>query len=284
LLKAFYTLTKPGIIYGNLITAAAGFLFAARFHIDWPLFISTLLGTAMVIGSACVFNNCIDRDIDRKMERTKERALVHGTITLKGALIYGTIIGLVGFLILALHTNLLVVGIGAVAFIDYVVFYGIAKRKTPHGTIVGSISGAAPIMAGYCAASGHLDGAAWLLFLILAFWQMPHFYAIAMYRAKEYKAAGIPVLPLRSGVRATKVHIILYVLGFGAANVALTLCGYAGYSYLVIMSIVSLIWLFLGFRGFASANSNKWARGMFFFSLLTVLILSAALTVGKILP
>lgn len=284
MLKAFYTLTKPGIIYGNLITAAAGFLFAARFHINLALLAFTLLGTAMVIGSACVFNNCIDRDIDRKMERTKERALVHGTITLKSALIYGTLIGLVGFLILALHTNLLVVIIGAIAFVDYVVFYGIAKRKTPHGTIIGSISGAAPIMAGYCAVSGHLDGAAWLLFLILTFWQMPHFYAIAMYRAKEYKAAGIPVLPLRSGMHTTKVQIILYVLGFGAANIALTLFGYAGYTYLVVMSIVSLIWLFLGFRGLTLTDSSKWARGMFFFSLLTILVLSAALTVGKILP
>jgi len=199
-LKAYYRLTKPGIIYGNLLTAAAGFLFASKWHIVPGLFAATLAGTSLVIAAACVYNNYIDRNIDKRMARTKKRALVQGTISGKHALIFATMLGVLGFALLLAYTNTLVTVIGVIAFIDYVVLYGISKRRSVYGTIVGSISGAAPIVAGYVAVTNQFDLGALLLFFILVYWQMPHFYGIAMYRFDDYKAAGIPVLPVQKGM------------------------------------------------------------------------------------
>ncbi len=139
--KDYYNLMKPGIIYGNLLTTIGGFLFASKDHIDISLLIFTLLGTSLIIGSACVFNNYIDRDIDVKMDRTKKRALVSGIIKPLQALVFGAVIGLVGLAILIVHTNGLVVLIGSLAFLIYVVFYGISKRRSVHGTLVGSLAG-----------------------------------------------------------------------------------------------------------------------------------------------
>ncbi len=283
MLRTYYMLTKPGIIFGNVLSAAAGFLFAAKFHIDVRLFAATIVGMALVIASACVYNNYIDRGIDKKMARTEKRALVSGKISARSALTYATALCVLGFATL-LYTNALVVVIGVVAFIDYVVLYGIAKRRSVHGTIVGSVSGAAPVVAGYVAVTNRFDWGALLLFFILVFWQMPHFYAIAMYRFKDYKAAGLPVLPVKKGMRAAKVQILVYVAGFIAANVLLVLSGYAGYSYLTGMTVLGLWWLWRGVGGFRAKNDAAWGRGMFLFSLVVMLGLCAMLSVGSILP
>jgi protoheme IX farnesyltransferase len=283
--KQYYALTKPGIIYGNVLTAIAGFLLASKGHVGWWLLAATLGGMSAVIASACVFNNYIDRDIDKRMARTKKRALVSGVINGRNALIYATILGIVGFLILVSWVNLLVAAIGLVAFIDYIVLYGLAKRRSLHGTLVGAIAGAAPIVAGYCAVTDHFNGAALILFLILACWQMPHFYAIAMYRFDDYKAAGLPVLPVKKGRRATKIQIVLYVIAFGVATGLLTVFGYTGYGYLIIMLLLSLAWLWLGLQGFQKDNNDKkWARQMFLFSLVMILALSVMLSLNSLLP
>jgi len=283
LLRTYYSLTKPGIIFGNVLSAAAGFLLASKFHIDVRLFAATIGGMALVIASACVYNNYIDRGIDKKMARTKKRALVSGEISARSALTYATALCVFGFATL-LYTNALVVLIGVVAFIDYVVLYGIAKRRSVHGTIVGSVSGAAPVVVGYVAVTNRFDLGALLLFLILTFWQMPHFYAIAMYRFKDYKAAGLPVLPVKKGPQAAKVQILLYVLGFIAANILLVGRGYVGYSYLVVMVLLGLRWLWRGVQGFRTQDDAAWGRGMFRFSLVVMLGLCAMLSVGSILP
>src|SRR6185503_3198280 len=107
MIKTYYNLTKPGIIYGNAITTIAGFFLASKGHIHWVLFLTTLLGISLVIGSACVFNNLMDRDLDIRMERTRNRATVTGKITNRNAIIYAVILGLLGTFILAKHTNLL---------------------------------------------------------------------------------------------------------------------------------------------------------------------------------
>jgi protoheme IX farnesyltransferase len=284
LLKAYYALTKPGIIYGNLLTAAAGFLLASRHHVDLWLLLATLAGTSLVIASGCVFNNYIDRDIDKKMARTKKRALVLKTIPAPGALLFAAIIGTAGFLILQVYTNALVVAIGLLGFIDYVILYGYAKRRSVYGTLVGSISGATPVLAGYCAARGHFDGGAAIVFLILATWQMPHFYAIAMYRYEDYKAAGIPVLPVVKGMQAAKTQILAYIIVFIIANSLLTICGYTGYIYLVVMVLLGLVWLGKGLRSFKDNNDSLWGRKMFLFSLIVILSTSAMLSVGARLP
>jgi protoheme IX farnesyltransferase len=282
-IKDYYQLTKPGIIYGNIITAAGGFLLASRFHIHAVLFLATLIGTSLIIGSACVFNNYIDRNIDKAMARTKKRALALGSISGRNALIYATVLGVLGVVSLALYVNWLTVLIGLIAFFVYVVLYGISKRRSVHGTVVGSIAGAAPVVAGYCAVSDHFNGAALILFLILVTWQMPHFYAIAMYRIKDYAAAKIPVLPIKSGMRATKIQMLVYIVAFILANISLSLFGTTKVIYLIVMTILGLAWLWLGIQGFKS-DDTKWARKMFFFSLIIILTLSVMLSVGAILP
>lgn len=283
MLKNYYWLTKPGIIYGNALTAVAGFLFAAKWHVDIWLLFATLVGTSLVIASACVFNNCIDRNIDEVMARTQNRALVTKVISLPNAIMFGTLLGLVGFSLLTRFTNQLVVLIGVIAFIDYVALYGWSKRRSVWGTLVGSISGAAPIVAGYAAVTNRIDIGAGLLFLLLVMWQMPHFYAIALYRLKDYEAANIPVLPVVHGQRHTQIQVLLYIVGFIATVIALTGFGYAGYSFLAVMVILSVVWLWKGLRDFHAADGKVWGRGMFLFSLVIILALSISLSVGSVL-
>jgi heme o synthase len=284
MLRECYLLTKPGIIYGNALTAIAGFLLASRWHIHPGLFLATVAGTCLVIASACVINNYIDRGIDKKMARTQRRALVTGELSGTFAILYGLALGSLGFALLILLTKNLVVLIGAVAYIDYIVLYGASKRASVHGTLVGSVAGAAPPVAGYCAVSGHFDGGALIIFLIMVCWQMVHFYAIAIRRAADYKAAGIPVLPLVKGVRATKVQMISYTAAFIAAVAALTLFGYTGYIFLIVMGGAGVIWLYKGLTSFQIKDNVKWASGMFGYSLMILLVFSAALATGSILP
>jgi protoheme IX farnesyltransferase len=284
LFKDYYQLTKPGIIYGNLITVIAGFFLASQDHFYVKEFLGVTIGTSMVIGSACVFNNYIDRSIDKKMTRTKKRALVSGKIKPINALKFGLVLGLLGFAILALGTNWLVLLIGAIAFIVYVALYGITKRRTVHGTLVGSISGAAPIVAGYCAVSGRFDSGAIILFIILAVWQMPHFYAIAIRRSTEYSAANLPVLPLKRGVSESKVQMLFYILVFTIAVDTLTIFGYTGSTFSVIMTILGVVWLWFAVIGFWATDDVAWARRMFLFSLIILLALSALLSISAILP
>ena len=284
LLKKYYNLTKPGIIYGNVLNATAGFLLASRYHINLPLLAATLLGTSLVVASGCVFNNYLDREIDKKMARTKQRALVIKTISVRNALIFATVLGILGFTLLAVFTNWLVVVIGLIGFVDYVIIYGYAKRHSVHGTLVGSISGAVPILAGYCAASGQLDSAAVIAFLLLAAWQMPHFYGIAMYRYDDYKRAGLPVMPVARGMLATKLQTLFYIVIFMAIASLLTIYHYTGYIYLAVMLLVGLAWFTKGVRLFNGKDDRLWGRKMFLFSLIVVLVMAVMLSLGARLP
>lgn len=275
--RTYYYLTKPGIIRGNMLTGTAGFLLAAQGNVWYWRLAAFLAGMSLVIASACVVNNYIDRKIDAKMERTKRRALVRGKVTARQAFVYAAVLGLAGFAILLAWTNLLTAAIGLGAYIDYVVLYGYAKRRSPLGTLVGSISGAAPPVAGYTAVTGRLDVAALLLFLILVCWQMPHFYAIAIYRLKDYKAAGLPVLPVRHGVGTTKLRILAYIAGFIAVSVLLRAYGYAGHIYLVIALTLGVSWLVFGLKKYGAGDDKLWARNMFLFSLAVLGLLSLAI-------
>lgn len=284
MLREYYRLTKPGIIYGNSITALGGFLFASQGRVDWALLPATIAGIALVIASACVYNNYLDREIDKKMVRTKQRALATGTISGRAALVYATILGTLGFTALALYTNTVTVVLGIIAMFAYIVAYGWSKRHSVHGTLVGSIAGALPITAGYTAVSSTVDGVAMVLFLVLVTWQMPHFYAIALYRSKEYAAAGLPVLPLVRGRRAAKIQIVGYVLAFIVATLLLNILGYTGYAYLLGILVLGLLWLRLVLRGFTASDDNKWARKVFGFSLLVLMGFSALISADAWLP
>lgn len=287
MIKNYYTLTKPGIIYGNVITALGGFFLTSAGDIDLVLLIATIVGLSLIIAASCVLNNYIDRDIDGRMERTKGRALVQGTIPVKNAIIFATCLGILGIGILYLYTNALALLVGLIGVFFYVVVYSMwTKRQTVYGTLVGSISGAVPPVVGYVAVTGSLDIGAVILFLILCFWQMPHFYAITIYRYEDYVAAGVPVLPIVKGIRATKVHISLYIVGLMLALYALYEFEYTGIFYLVILELLSGVWLVMSLMGFKHKDTvndvanKKWARGVFLFSLVMIMMFSLTISIG----
>lgn len=282
-LRAYYQLTKPGIIRGNLLTATAGFLVASGRHVDFLLLLETLAAIALIIASACMVNNCLDRNIDKVMERTRRRATVTGAVSVRRVLIVAAVLGLLGFLILAVHTNWLTVAIGLVGYVDYIIFYGIAKRRSWTGTLVGSISGSTPVVAGYTAVSGQFDGAALILFLILTFWQMPHFYAIALRRLDEYKAAGIPVLPAVRGTRSTKLQIVAYISVFLVAVLALGLFGYAGPLYTIVMVALAVGWLAIALNGWNRHDTKRWATQVFLYSLILLPAFLAVILIDVLL-
>ena len=148
-LKRYLQVTKPGIIFGNLISAAGGFLLAAQGAIDWWLFAATVIGLSLVVASGCAINNCIDQDIDAKMARTQKRVLVTGAMSTKAALAHGVVLGLAGFALLWFGTNPLATGCVLFGFVIYVGVYSLyMKRNSVYGTLVGSLSGAVPPVAG----------------------------------------------------------------------------------------------------------------------------------------
>lgn len=283
-IKIYYRLTKPGIVYGNAIVAVAGFLFASRGNIDIWLLLAMLFGISFVIASACVLNNYIDRDVDSKMSRTKKRAVPAGKVSGRNAIAYAIILGVIGFGLLIAYTNLITVALGSIAYFTYIVLYGIAKRTSVHSTLVGSISGAIPPAAGYVAVTGVFDMGALLLFVIMTVWQMPHFYAIGMYRHKDYAAAGLPVLPVKKGMHAAKIQIMAYIAVYILAATLLTLFGYAGITYLVIMVVMGMVWFWKGVQGFKAKDDEKWARMMFLFSLKVLLTFALLLSIDWYLP
>lgn len=284
-IKTYYSLTKPGVTYGNLLTVIAGFLLASRGDINLVLFLAVTLGMGLVIGSACAFNNYFDQDIDRIMSRTKKRAIVAGEVSGKNALIFASVIGVIGFGLLSVFANLLTVVVALIGFVVYIVFYGIlSKRLSIHGTLVGSISGAMPILAGYVAVTSAIDVGAILLFLILFFWQMPEFYSISIYRRKEYAAAKIPVMSVVKGVQSTKVQILIYMLAFTVSTLALGLFGYTGYIYMLIMTLLCVWWVWIALQGFTTKDDNKWAKSVFKFSLVVLVVFSILISIDAWIP
>lgn len=279
MIRTYYLLTKPGIIMGNLITTVSGFALASRGRFDIWLFLATFVGLGSIIASACVFNNYIDRDLDKKMARTKQRALVKGLISNKSAIYFAILLGLIGLSILAIYTNPLALFVASIGFFIYVVLYSFWKTHTSYATAIGSIAGAIPPVVGYCAVSHQFDMGAALLFMILVFWQMPHFFSIAMYRLHEYTAASIPVLPIKRGAHVTKVRMLIYVILFMITTFMLIGFGYTGYAYLITATVLSLAWIYLTIKGFKSDNDVLWARQMFRLSLVIITLLCIMISV-----
>lgn len=272
--RSYLSLTKPGIIFGNVITTVGGF-YLVKPHASFLLLIITLIGISLVIASGCVFNNYVDRDIDQLMERTKNRPSAQGLIPAVNHLFFGTTLGILGFGVLFFYTNMLATLVALIGFFFYAVVYSLYfKRASVFGTAIGSISGAVPPVVGYCAATNRFDTGAIILFLMLVFWQMPHSYAIAIYRLKDYSAASIPVLPVKKGLRYTKISMLIYVIIFSILSLLPTVFSYAGVYYLIAALILDFYWLYLTFKGFTTDNDATWARKNFLFSIIVITLLS----------
>ena len=284
-IKDYLLVAKPGIVLGNLITGAGGFFLASRGDVDTVLLFSTLMGLSLVVASGCVFNNAIDRNMDKKMTRTQNRALPKGLISPGRAVFYGTLLGIAGMTLLWSMTNLLCGIIVLAGFAIYAGLYSLyLKPNTVYSTLIGSLAGAAPPLAGYCAVSNRFDTGALILLFIFGLWQMPHCYAIAIFRYKDYAAANIPVLSVKKGILTTKKHVVVYMLAFMAAALMLTFAGYTGYGYLAVMIAVSLAWLSVAWLGYAAGIDGIWARRIFVSSMLTITVLCAMMSVDFTTP
>ncbi|SFE42213.1 heme o synthase [Alteribacillus iranensis] len=273
--KEYVTLAKMGIVSSNLITVFAG-IFLASVYTDFQLLqnlhilILTMVGSGLVMAGGCTLNNYIDRDIDPVMERTKERPTVIGSVKATNVLLAGLIESALGIMLLAAVEPIAAV-IGIVGLVTYVVIYTMwLKRVSTLNTVAGSISGAVPPLIGWAAVDPGLHLYAWLLFAIMFIWQPPHFLALAMRRADEYKAANVPMLPVVAGFAMTKRQIVLYV----AVLLPISLFLYEfGTIYTVVAALLGIGWLALGIAGFKMKDDIKWATMMFIYSLnyLTIL-------------
>jgi protoheme IX farnesyltransferase len=283
--KNYLLVAKPGIIFGNLISAAAGFFLASKGRVDGLALPATLIGISLVVASGCVFNNCVDREIDRKMIRTRNRALAKGLISLKIAVSYATILGIAGLALLWVATNLLSVFIVLAGLVIYVGIYSLyMKRNSVYGALIGSLAGATPPLAGYCAVTGRFDMGAFILLSIFSLWQMAHCYAIAVFRFDDYAIAAIPILPVKQGIAAAKRHIVGYILAFMAATLMLTFGGYSGYSTFAVAIVLCLSWLYMAWSGYDASDERLWAKKLFIFSVLTIFILSVMMSIDFTAP
>lgn len=265
---------KPGIILGNLLTFTAGFLLATHGEFNLFLYLSTLFGLGCIIASACICNNMIDCVVDQKMERTRNRPLASGALSRNKALLFALLLALLGNGIFLMTTNLLTTLLANTGFIIYVFIYSFIKTKTVHSTLIGSLAGALPPVIGYCAVSNRLDLAAALLFFMMVLWQMPHFFAIGLWRYEDYSKAGIPILPVSEGAFRTKIEMLLYIVFLVPTLVLMTFMGLTGELFLVTTSSFALAWLAYALLGFSTKNNSQWARQMFRLSLLMISAIS----------
>lgn len=270
--RQLYRAVKPGIIYGNLLHFVAGGLLAYRYDWSWTAFAGGAIGTALVIASACLINNYFDRDIDAAMPRTRERPTVRGVVSVRMTIIAAAILLVLGFGSLLLWTNTLTVWLGVIAYVSYAFVYTYAKRKTVHSTLIGTLPGALPALAGYTSLAGVLDAPGLWLFGLILVWQMPHFYAIALFRRSEYAAAKVPIVSLKYPVQTVRIFIIAWI-GLYVA-VTLALC-YVAIDWRVAALLVggAVWWLMVSLRQYY----DKWARQVFGASLILSLLTLVAM-------
>ncbi|MFH5822814.1 heme o synthase [Georgenia sp. AZ-5] len=213
-------LTKPRIIELLLITTVPTMIVAAGSWPGWGLTVLTLVGGSFAAGSANAFNMYLDRDIDRLMNRTRQRPLVTGELTDRQAVVFATVLGVVSVLWFGLLVNWVSAGLTLAAILLYVVFYTmILKRRTSQNIVWGGAAGCMPVLIGWSAVTGSLDWAALVLFLIIFFWTPPHYWPLSMKFKKDYAKAGVPMLPVVS----SDVVVARNILGYAVAMIACTL-------------------------------------------------------------
>ncbi|MGW4499732.1 heme o synthase [Micromonospora sp. NPDC004336] len=219
-ISAYVTLTKPRIVELLLVTTVPAMMLADGGLPSLWLMAVVLVGGSLAAGAASVINCYIDRDIDQLMRRTKRRPLPAHTVTPRNALIFGLVLATVSVALMAAFTNLLAAGLTLAAIVYYDVVYTLwLKRTTTANTFWGGACGAAPVLIGWAAVTGSLSPAAWALFAVVFFWQMPHFYPLAMKYKDDYARAGIPMLPVVASTRRVNAEII----GFAWLTVASSL-------------------------------------------------------------
>lgn len=283
--RDYLELTKPRVVALMLLTALVGMYLAGPEGIPWQVLLWGNLGIGLTAASAAVVNHLVDRHIDVLMGRTHRRPLPTGKISTKRALMFSLMLGTAGMLVLFGWVNALTAVLSFITLLGYAVIYTMyLKRATPQNIVIGGAAGAAPPLLGWTAVTGQLDPHAWLLVLIIFVWTPPHFWALAIYRCKEYAKADIPMLPVTHGIAFTKLSILLYTL----LLVVVTLLPYLTHMSGLIYAIGALVlglrfaqwsWRLYRTTETESAEQTRVAVKTFRFSIVYLMLLFILLSV-----
>jgi heme o synthase len=282
----FLKLTKPRVNALIVFTAMIGMMLAYPVGIAWdlPLMFTATIGIALVAGAAAAFNCLVEQQIDKKMARTRARPTVAGSILTWQILVLAGIVGGAGLLILHQFVNPLTMWLTLGTFVGYAVIYTvILKPATPQNIVIGGASGAMPPILGWAAVMNTVSPESMLLFLIIFAWTPPHFWALALYRKKEYAQAGLPMLPVTHGNEFTQLHLLLYTFIMVACTLLPVAMKMAGMIYLVAVLALDGYFVYLAVKLFRK-YSDALAKKTFAYSILYLSLLFAALLVDHYAP
>lgn len=287
--RDYLTLTKPNVVLLLLVTALVGMCLASPTWIAWQIMLPALIGIGFMSGSAAAINHLVDRHIDARMARTLRRPLPSGALSPKRVLTFAAILGALGFAVLAIWVNMLTAWLTFASLIGYAMVYTMyLKRATPQNVVIGGLAGAAPPLLGWTAVTNDIHPFAILLVMIVFTWTPPHFWALAVHRAKDYAKAEIPMLPVTHGVEFTKTCIFLYTILLGVICLLPYIVGMSGIIYLIGSTVLS-IWFLVYAWKLKFAPTKHTAFNMFKFSIwqlfaLFVLLLADHYLVTPALP
>ena len=277
LLKSYYQLCKPNVVYMMLICAFVGMLMAEETVNSFLYLFTALSGIAFCAASAAAINQVIDRDADASMTRTDQRPLPQGELSVTHASLFALVMGIVGALILYIYVNTLTMILTLASLIGYAFIYTVyLKRATPQNIVIGGLAGAAPPLLGWASVSNSIDPYALLLVLIIFVWTPPHFWALAIYRKDEYAKESIPMLPVTHGVAFTKLQIILYTIILFIVSLLPYVVLMSGEIYLFSALILSTIFLYYSVNLYFS-NDDEDAMQTFQFSIYYIFLIFLAL-------
>ena len=283
LLRSYYELCKPNVVYMMLICAFVGMLLAEESVSSFGYLFVSLTGIAFCAASAAAVNQVIDRNTDASMTRTDQRPLPQGELSPTHASLFALIIGILGALILYLYVNTLTMILTLSSLVGYAFIYTVyLKRATPQNIVIGGLAGAAPPLLGWSSITNTIDPYALLLVLIIFVWTPPHFWALAIYRKDEYAKESIPMLPVTHGVTFTKLQIVLYTIILFIVSVLPYVVLMSGEIYLFSALILSTIFLYYSINLYFS-NDDKDAMRTFQFSIYYIFLIFLALLIDHFL-
>jgi heme o synthase len=281
--QQFYALTKPRVVQLIVFCAVIGMLLAAPGLPDWRLALAATAGIWLVAGAAAAFNCLVEQHIDAKMARTSWRATAKGELSVQQTLLFSGVLCAIGSAVLYWWVNPLTMWLTFATFVGYAVIYTVVlKPLTPQNIVIGGASGAMPPVLGWAAIRGEVGPEALILCLIIFLWTPPHFWALALYRAEDYRKAGLPMLPVTHGAEFTRLHVFLYTLVLFAATLLPFISGMSGWPYLVAASVLGAMFIGYAWKLWRE-YSDTLARKTFRFSIVHLMLLFAALLVDHYL-
>ena len=280
ILKSYYHLCKPNVVFMMLITSLIGSLLATNGSNFNPLLILiSLMGIGLCAASAAAINQVVDQKVDANMSRTSERPIPQGEISSSKAISFAIVIGLIGYAILYRYVNVLTAYLTIASLIGYAIIYTVfLKRATPQNIVIGGLAGAAPPLLGWSSITGSIDPNALLLVLIIFAWTPPHFWALAIHRKDEYAKENIPMLPVTHGISFTKLQIILYTIIMLLVSLFPYFVMMSGAFYLVSALVLGSIFLWYAFRLYGD-DSNSLAMPTFQYSIYYIFLIFLALLI-----